>query len=522
MLTELYDAVGAVKLRPAVEQQGEQDSSLMLPSLAASKAQPEWPDPSAEGTDVKPELRRQTEAIEHVVMPIAAFRAYDIRGVFGEVLTRTNVTSFGCALGTYAAGRGAQRFLVGRDARLSSPELAEAVIDGLLRAGCDVTDAGQLPTPLLYYGVYEAGVDAGVMVTGSHNPADFNGLKILIDGEPLAGAELLKLHALMESREYREGLGKRDEIDLVADYMGRVLDELSLGRTLKLVVDGANGVAGEVAVHLYESLGCEVVRLHCEPNGRFPNHPPDPTKPEHLADLQEAVLREKADLGIAFDGDGDRVVLVDDQGRFVWPEHILMLLTADILVRHPGVDVLYDVKSSRNLASYILASGGRPIVCRSGHAPMKLKMRETGALLGGEFSGHYFIKERWYGFDDGIYTAARVLELLSVDMRAFSEIVDELPRSEATPALFLPVPQDRQPELMQTLRAKAHFPDAKLIEIDGLRVEFPNGWGLVRESHTEAAMMFRFEAQDKAMLEDIKGKFRELLKDAAPDLSAPF
>jgi phosphomannomutase/phosphoglucomutase len=311
-------------------------------------------------------------------------------------------------------------------------------------------------------------------------------------------------------------------MDLMADYMSRILDELSLGRTLKVVVDGCNGVAGEVAVHLFESLGCEVIRLHCEPNGRFPNHAPDPTRPENLSDLKAAVVSEKADLGVAFDGDGDRLVVVDDQGSFVWPEHILMLLTADILIRHPGVDVLYDVKSSRNLASYILASGGRPIICKSGHAAMKAKMRETGALLGGEFSGHYYIKERWYGFDDGIYAAARLLELLSVDMRAFSEIVEELPTSEATAELHLPVPLDRQVEVMQTLQAKARFPDAKLIDIDGLRVEFAGGWGLVRASDTEPAISFRFEANDRATLDEIKAKFRKVMSEAVPDLVPPF
>jgi phosphomannomutase/phosphoglucomutase len=455
-------------------------------------------------------------------MPLAAFRPNDIRGVYGEVLTKANVASFGCALATYAAEHGAQRFLVGRDARLSSPELAEAVIDGLLRSGCDVTDVGQLPTPLLYYGVHEAGVDAGVMVTGSHNPAEYNGLKIVVGGQTLAGAELLQLRGRMESRDYRQGLGQRDEMDLMADYMGRILDELSLGRALKVVIDGANGVAGEVAGHLYESLGCEVIRLNCEPNGRFPRHAPDPARLENLSELQAAVVNENANLGVAFDGDGDRLMVVDDLGRFVWPEHILMLLTADILIRHPGVDVLYDVKSSRNLASYILASGGRPIICRSGHAAMKAKMRETGALLGGDFSGHYYIKERWYGFDDGIYAAARLLELVSVDMRAFSEIVDELPTSEATPEFFLPVALERQADLMKTLQAKARFPDAKLIDIDGLRVEFSGGWGLVRASNTEPAINFRFEANDRATLDDIKAKFRKMLSEAVPELSPPF
>ncbi len=519
LLIELYELVGVVK-RPGGAPAPAVDDSLLLPSLAARKTEADRAAPTPAATPS--EIKRSGDSVKHQVMPVAAFRANDIRGIYGEVLTTANVRTFGCALATHAAQQGSQRFLVGRDARLSSPELTEALIDGLLRAGCDVTDVGQVPTPLLYYGVHEAGVDAGVMVTGSHNPAEYNGLKIVIGGQPLAGDELLKLRGLMETCDFREGLGQRDEMDLVADYMGRILDELSLGRTLKLVVDGSNGVAGEVAVHLYESLGCEVIRLHCEPNGRFPNHAPDPTRLENLTDLQELVVREKADLGIAFDGDGDRVVMVDDQGQFVWPEHVLMLLTADILIRHPGVDVLYDVKSSRNLASYILASGGRPIICKSGHAPMKTKMRETGALLGGEFSGQYYIKERWYGFDDGIYTAARLLELLSVDMRSFSEILEELPSSEATPELFVPVALERQPELMQALLAKARFPEAKLIDIDGLRVEFPGGWGLVRASNTEPAMVFRFEASDRATLDDIKSKFRQLLRDAAPDLVAPF
>ncbi len=457
-----------------------------------------------------------------VDIPESLFRAYDIRGIVGEGVGAPLAQLLGRAVATLVQEQGGQRVAVARDTRLASPELASALIQGLAAAGCDVLDIGPAPTPLLYFALQTQGVNGGVMVTGSHNPPEYNGFKIVLGERVLDGEELLALRQRMLDGAFRQGNGAVEQVDLVGEYTEAVLGEVQLARPLKVVVDAGNGVSGGLALATFESLGCEVVPLYCEPDGSFPNHHPDPGDPANLVALSEKVRAKQADLGIAFDGDGDRLGLVDNLGEVVQPDAVLMLLAGDILGRHPGVDVLYDVKSSRHLASYILAHGGRPIMWQSGHSRMRAKMLETGALLGGEYSGHLFIKERWYGFDDAIYAAARVLEIMAIDPRPASDLFAELPSSPSTPEYQLLLDEGQSAGLMQALDAHKEFDDGRLVEIDGLRIEFANGWGLVRASNTMPALTFRFEADDPGALEQIKQRFRELLSRVAPDLQAPF
>jgi phosphomannomutase/phosphoglucomutase len=450
------------------------------------------------------------------------FRAYDIRGIVGDTLNAGVAELLGRAVATLVQEQGGRSVAVARDARLSSPELAEALVRGLTGSGCDVLDIGQAPTPLLYFAIQTQPVQAGVMVTGSHNPPEYNGFKIVVGDRVIDGAELLALREQMGSGVFAQGNGSVERVDLLSDYIEAVTREVQLARPLKVVVDAGNGVAGDLAIATLEALGCEVVPVFCEPDGTFPNHHPDPSQPDNLASLILEVEAQEADIGIALDGDGDRLGVVDERGNLIWPDRLLMLLAADVLGRHPGVDIIYDVKSSRHLASFVLSHGGRPIMWRSGHSRMRAKMLETGALLGGEFSGHLFIKERWYGFDDAIYAAARLLEIMALESRPASELFSEIPDSPASPEYQLMLEEGQSEELMRALDPHKMFDDARLVELDGLRVEFAEGWGLIRPSNTTPSLTFRFEADDERALEEIKSRFRGLLERVAPDLEAPF
>jgi phosphomannomutase/phosphoglucomutase len=450
------------------------------------------------------------------------FRAYDLRGVVGETLNAQVAQLLGRAVATLVQEQGGQRVAVARDARLSSPELSSALVQGLAAGGCDVLDMGLAPTPLLYFAMHTQAVQAAVMVTASHNPPNYNGFKIVVGDRVLDGDELLSLRQRMLDGAFSQGSGAVEQADLVGEYIEAVMQEVQLARPLKVVVDAGNGVAGDTAIATFEALGCEVIPLFCEPDGSFPNHHPDPGNPENLASLMLEVQAQEADLGIAFDGDGDRIGLIDNTGVSIWPDTVLMLLAGDVLGRHPGVDIIYDVKSSRHLASFILAHGGRPIMWKSGHSRMREKMLETGALLGGEFSGHVFIKERWFGFDDAIYAAARVLEIMALEPRTANELFSDLPSSPSTPEYQLPLEEGQSRDLMRALDAHKVFDDARLVELDGLRVEFANGWGLIRPSNTMPSLTFRFEADDVGALEEIKARFRDLLRRVAPDMQAPF
>lgn len=462
------------------------------------------------------------DPVSRANVPDHIFRAYDIRGEAGTDLTSELVVLMGQALGTLVQQGSSNSILVARDARLSSPELSEALISGLVASGCQVLDLGQAPTPLLYFACHFLEIKSGVMVTGSHNPINDNGFKIVLNGEDYAGQDLTGLRDLMKEGELTKGQGSREARDLIEDYVANATANLDMTNSLKLVIDAGNGVAGMLAKRLLTATGCEVIELHCEPDGNFPNHHPDPTIPGNLVDLQTRVEEEHADLGFAFDGDGDRVVLVDGAGKIVPPEHLLMLLSADLLARHPSVDVLFDVKTSGHMAGFILANGGNPVMSPSGHSRMKEKMKETGALLGGEYSGHYYIKEHWYGFDDGIYAAARLLQLLSTDPRPVADILDELPTSPSTPELLMQLEEGQADALVKVLAQNQSFEDAKVDNTDGLRVEFADGWGLVRASNTMPALTFRFEGRSQTAIDGIQEKFKEWLASVSEALDPPF
>ncbi len=461
-----------------------------------------------------------------VVVPASIFRAYDVRGVVGETLTPALVERLGQAIGTEALARGEQAVVVGRDGRLSSPELAEALVRGLLASGREVVDIGLVPTPVLYFATHYLTARSGVMVTGSHNPPQYNGFKIVLKGETLAQEAIQALRRRMETGDLAAGEGSLRHQEVLADYIQTVVDDVRLARPLRVVVDCGNGAAGEAAPRLLRALGCEVEELHCEIDGRFPHHHPDPSQPENLRDLVQALRRGGADLGLAFDGDGDRLALLDERGEVVWPDRQMMLFARDVLSRHPGATILFDVKCSRHLAEEIRRLGGRPLMWRTGHSLIKRKMRETGALLAGEMSGHIFFKERWFGFDDALYAAARLLEILSAEARPVSRVVGELPAGASTPELRLEVPEGSQQaivtRLVEAARGGSHLEGAVLTTIDGLRADFEDGWGLVRASNTTPCLILRFEGDDERALYRIQKAFRRLLAEVAPDLEPPF
>ena len=450
------------------------------------------------------------------------FRAYDIRGVVGETLSAEVAYEIGRAIGSEAYYRGEQTVVVGRDGRSSGGELSEALIRGLKATGRDVKDIGQVPTPVLYFAAQELGANSGVMVTGSHNPPEYNGFKIVLGGETLANDAIQVLRQRIASGDLLTGEGSAEQVQMLDDYIQRVRADVQLARPVKVVVDCGNGVAGGVAPQLLQGLGCEVIELYCEVDGDFPNHHPDPSRPENLSDLIQAVQQHGAEVGIAFDGDGDRVGIVGSQGEIIWPDRLLMLLAMDVLSRHPGAQIIYDVKCSRHVAEVVTQYGGEPLMCATGHSLIKAKMKQTGALLAGEMSGHIFFKERWLGFDDGLYTAARLLEILANDQRSSSEIFAALPDSMNTPELSVPMAEGEPARFMQRLLDVAQFDNASVITIDGMRVEFDDGWGLVRASNTTPCLVLRFEARDELALSRIQDEFRRVMLQADPGLSLPF
>ncbi len=451
------------------------------------------------------------------------FCAYDIRGLIGDSLTPTVVREIGRAIGSQAYEQGQQTLIVARDARDSGPELAEALVEGITCTGRDVIDLGMVPVPVLYFATHFLGSDSGVMVTGSHNPPEYNGLKVVLGGESLVGADILALRERVERGDLLEGSGVSQPQDLLPDYISRIVDDVSIARSLKLVIDCGSGCTALVAPNLFRDLGCDVVELYCEVDNAYPGHHPDPSRPENLVELRETVVREQADIGLAFDSDGDRLGVLDSQGKIIWADRLMMLLSADVLARHPGGDVVFDVKCSRALASQILQNGGRPVMWKSGHSLLKAKLRETGALLAGGWSGHILFQERWYGFDDALYAAARLLEILAVDPRSSSEVFAELPEFVSTPELFLPVNEGEQYALMKKAQHKTDLLEsAKLITIDGMRAELEDAWGLMRASTTSPALSFRFEADSEQALEQVQDLYRALLDDIAPYLQPPF
>jgi phosphomannomutase / phosphoglucomutase len=452
------------------------------------------------------------------------FRAYDIRGVVGETLDVDVVRRLGKAIGTEAFERGQQTLIVARDGRLSSDELRDALVEGLTSSGRDVIDVGRVPTPVLYFSTYFLNTGSGVMLTGSHNPSQYNGLKIMLAGDILFDDAIQDLKRRVRTGDVRDGQGQIQTMDLLADYVRRVTEDMpvALGNAMKIVVDCGNGVASDVAPKLIRALGHDVIELFCEVDGNFPNHHPDPSDPVNMQALIASVAESGADLGLAFDGDGDRIGVVDDTGEIIWPDRLMMVYARDILSRHPGTPVVYDVKCTSRLRQVIEASGGEPVMDKTGHSYMRNKLHETGAELAGELSGHIFFKERWFGFDDAMYAGARLLEILMLSGKRPSELFAEVPTGVTTPELRLDMAEGAHFELMTRLEAQANFTDAQVFTIDGLRVEFADGWGLVRASNTTPSLVLRFEADDEAALARIQDEFRSLIDSVEPGLTLPY
>jgi phosphomannomutase/phosphoglucomutase len=451
------------------------------------------------------------------------FKAYDIRGVVDRALTEEAVELIGRALGSLAREKGARSGIaVGRDGRLSGPRLAHALAQGIRASGVDVHDIGMVTTPMAYFAAYHLGTGSAVAVTGSHNPPDYNGLKMVIDGVTLFAETIQGLRERIETGRFETGSGALHTADVREAYLERVTGDVKLARPMKIVVDCGNGVAGSIAPELYRRLGCEVDELYCEVDGRFPNHHPDPSQPENLRDVVARLKATDAELGLAFDGDGDRLGVVVKDGGIIYADRQLMLFARDVLARVPGGTVIYDVKCTRNLAPWIRRHGGKPVLWKTGHSLIKSKMRELGAPLAGEMSGHAFFGERWYGFDDGVYAGARLLEILSRS-RDPSAVLNALPDSVTTPELNIKLAEGEPHRLIAELQASAQFPGAdEVIKLDGVRVEYADGFGLARASNTTPVIVLRFEAQDAAGLERIQAEFRRVLRAAKPGVELPF
>jgi phosphomannomutase/phosphoglucomutase len=455
-------------------------------------------------------------------LPVDIFKAYDIRGIVGKTLTADIVRRIGHGLGSLAVERGQQAIAVGRDGRLSGPELSAALMEGIRLAGIDTIDVGCVPTPAVYFAAHELGCQSCVAVTGSHNPPDYNGLKMVIGGETLAGAAIQGIRQRVDAGALRHGAGQGSSADVRSAYLRRISADVTLARPMKIVIDCGNGVAGGIAPELFRALGCELVELFCEVDGTFPNHHPDPSKPENLQDLIRALRATDAELGLAFDGDGDRLGVVTKDGEIIYPDRQLMLFAADVLSRCPGGQIIYDVKCTRRLAPWIREHGGEPLMWKTGHALVKAKLKETGAPLAGEMSGHVFFKERWFGFDDGLYAGARLLEILSRAGDA-NAVLKALPDSSSTPELNIGMREGEPFALIDELQRHAHFDGAReIITIDGLRVEYADGFGLARPSNTTPVVVLRFEADNAAALERIQADFRRVFATARPGLALPF
>ncbi len=449
------------------------------------------------------------------------FRAYDIRGVVSTDLRPDVVYQIGKAVGTLYPQ--CETVVVGRDGRLTSKELSDNLIRGLQSTGTNVIDIGEVPTPVLYFATHELNTGSGMMVTGSHNPPEYNGIKMVMDEKTLFGDMIKDIYHCIDHGEYTSGQGSLNEIEILDTYLKAICNEITLAKPLSIAIDCGNGVAGPSASTLFSQLGCEVTELFCDIDGTFPNHHPNPSEPENLQDLIDAVVSNNLDLGLAFDGDGDRVGIVDENGDVLWADRQMMLYSKDVLSRNPGAEIIFDVKSSRNLATYIEQAGGIATMWKTGHSFIKNKMKETGALLAGEMSGHIFFKERWYGFDDGLYSAARMLEILAADNRVVSEIFKELPNDVSTPEITVHLEKDgAQHEFIKKFIAQSNFTDAKLSTIDGIRADFPDGWGLVRASNTTPSLVIRFEAENETKLAQLKATFKTQIHSVDPTIDLPF
>ena len=450
------------------------------------------------------------------------FRAYDIRGIVDTQLNEYSIGLIGKALASIALETGETTVLFGCDARLSSPYLRAPLIQALLSTGLNVVDLGTIPTPFLYFAAHTSPWGSGLMLTASHNPADYNGIKIIHQRTCLTPSQIQQIRTRAERGDFLQGIGTLQSLDITKDYIARVQNDIRLKRKLKIIVDCANAVPGLVAPALFEALGCDVTPMYCELDGNFPNHHPDPTIAANLSALIEKVTSTDADLGIALDGDGDRVVVVTNEGSIIDTDRLLMLFIKEILPRYRHPNVVFDVKCSTLLAQLIRDCGGEPIMSRSGHSFMKLSMQESNAVVGAEFSAHVFFKDRWYGYDDGLYVAARFLELLSQQEESAETLLQRLPSSIVTPELRIDVSDERKFDLMERIKSLASFPQGTISVLDGIRVDFEDGWGLVRASNTTPALLLRFEAKSRQSLQLIQKRFRDLLLEVDKHLVLNF
>lgn len=458
------------------------------------------------------------------VLSRSIFRAYDIRGIVGETLTEEGVFLIGKSLASLVRDSGEKQIAIARDGRFSGLALAKALCDGILSVGCDVIDLGMVPTPLLYYATHAFDEHSGVMLTGSHNPPEYNGLKMVVKGVTLAEEAILGLYQrIIEKRFYRGRSGVRHELNIIERYVNHLCENVCLSRPLKIVIDAGNGVTGMLAPHLFRTLGCEVHELFCDVDGNFPNHHADPSQAENLQDLIHMVREKKADVGLAFDGDGDRLGVVTNQGEIIWPDRLLMLFAKSILKTTPKATIIYDVKCTNHLDKHIRELEGEPLMWKTGHSLIKAKMKEVKAQLAGEMSGHFFFKDRWHGCDDALYAGARLLEILSQQQEDSSTVFAAIPNSVNTPEIKVFIAEEEKFRLMQQLIDHAQFNDPHdLMRIDGLRVNFTDGWGLIRPSNTSPYLILRFEALNEAILEKIQFLFKGWMLSVKPDLVIPF
>ena len=456
-------------------------------------------------------------------LPAEIFRAYDIRGLVGSALTPAVLREIGRALGTLGRERGAATFAVGRDGRLSGPELAAALMDGLNAAGADVIELGMVPTPVAYFAAHHLGCGNAAMLTGSHNPPGYNGLKMVVAGDTLQGDEIQALRRKIEvGFTSPVSSSKRIRADILDAYVDRIAGDVKLARPFRIAIDCGNGVAGALAPRLYRRLGCEVTELYCEVDGNFPNHHPDPSQPENLKDLISCVRQNNSELGLAFDGDGDRLGVITKSGKIIFPDRQLMLYARDVLRRNPGAEIIYDVKCTRLLAPWIERHGGRPVLWKTGHSLIKAKLKQSGAPLAGEMSGHIFFKERWYGFDDALYCGARLLEILSNDEDPESTLTG-LPDAPSTPEINWKLAEGEPHALVSRLQGLRPFPGAaRVLTIDGVRAEYADGFGLARASNTSPVIVLRFEGDTPQALARIREEFRQALQPLKPDSPLPF
>ena len=446
------------------------------------------------------------------------FRAYDVRGTYPDQLNRGVVEALGQAIGSYAKQQGQSTVVTARDGRLSGPDLQDALNQGLIRAGIDVIDVGMVPTPVLYFAAMTLGTGSGVMVTGSHNPPDYNGFKMMIGGHTLYGDDITGLYDAIDASQLIEGEGAISEGDALKPYLEQIIADIHLEKPLKVAIDCGNGVAGVCAENLFKQLGCEVIPLFTDVDGTFPNHHPDPSKPKNLIDLIKAVKTQHCDVGLAFDGDGDRVGVITERGESIFADRLMMLLSEDVLSRNAGATIIYDVKCSRHLGPVIERAGGEPLMWKTGHSLVKAKMKETGALLAGEMSGHIFFKERWLGFDDGLYTAARLLEIFAKSDHSASSLFDAIPNDVSTPELNIEVPDTEKFAIVDRVASIIKGEGLPLSTIDGVRVDLDSGWGLIRCSNTTPNLVLRFEAESTEALETIQSTMLHALKKAEPTL----